>query len=206
MMRWSLLFLLFVLAVACSEKEERSPIKNLETRTLEPERTRRVKVGSFSMQAANTKRGAVDDKELAGKVWVGVTIFTHCPGICPIVTQVFRELQDEFKADEDFRLLSVTVDPARDTVPMLQKFAAGYGADNSRWYFVRHPERAAIGKFVTGNLHLQYIEEEPLLHPPHIVLVDRDGTIVGMWDGTDRAAVVKLRAAIRRTLDAKKAP
>ena len=201
MMRWGIVFLL-PFALACGEPKpsKKTPLE------LETVQTHKVAVGVFSMQAANTEAGYIDDKQLKGKVWVGVTIFTHCPGICPIVTQVFKELQAEFKDDEDFRMLSVTVDPARDTVEVLKKYAGTYGADNERWIFARHPERPAIAKFVKGNLHLQYIDEEPLIHPPHIVLVDREGNIAGMWDGTDQKAVQKLRKAIRKTLDKKKTP
>jgi len=152
------------------------------------------------------RSGSLTQKDMEGKVWVGATIFTHCPGICPVLTQAMVELQDEFENDADFRLLSVTVDPARDTAEVLQRFAGGYGAEKGRWYFVRHPQRAEIGKFVKTVLRLQYNDVEPLAHPPYISLIDRDGTIRGMWDGTVPAEVEKLKKAIRETLDQKKRP
>ena len=125
MMRWSLLAILLAL-VACGEskknEKKQAPIKDFQTKALEPESHGPVKVGSFSMQAANTTAGFLGDKQLEGKVWIGVTVFTHCPAVCPTICLAFKEIQEEFKDEPDFRMLSVTVDPARDTVEMLQKY------------------------------------------------------------------------------------
>ena len=194
---------LVVAAVACGKSEEKPKVVD-GVEIGKPIAARPIKIADFTMQEA--RQGALSNKDLEGKVWIGATIFTHCPGICPVLTQAMAELQDEFKNDADFRLVSVTVDPARDTSEVLTQFAGGYGAERGRWFFVRHPQRAETGTFVKTVLRLPYNDAEPLEHPPYITLINRDGTIRGMWDGTEPAAVEKLKKAIRETLDKKKRP
>jgi protein SCO1/2 len=189
------LFLLFL--VACREPVDRPPVivEDPAAKGLKPQRTQEIKVPEFVMQEA--RRGALRSSDLDGKVWIAATMFTHCPGICPPITQAMAGLQGEFKDQSDFRLVSITVDPARDTPEVLTQFAAGYGAKQDRWFFVRNQDRKALGKFVEKGLRLAWNAEEPLAHPPHIVLVDRDGTIRGYFDGTDPARVDALKKEMR---------
>jgi len=202
-----LLILVLLAALACGRDDapKKSGPKVVDGVEMgKPIASRPKKIADFTMQEA--RQGALTNKDVAGKVWIGATLFTHCPGICPTITTAMAELQDAFKDDADFRLVSVTVDPARDTPEILQKFAGGYGAEKGRWFFVRHPDRDAVGTFVKTVLYLPYNDVEPLEHPPHISLIDRDGTLRGMWDGTVPDEVEKLKTAIRELLDAKKRP
>jgi cytochrome oxidase Cu insertion factor (SCO1/SenC/PrrC family) len=198
--------LVLLAAVACGRDDDAPRRPNVVdgVEIGKPIASQPKRIAAFTMQEA--RQGALSNKDLAGRVWIGATLFTHCPTICPTITMAMAELQEQFKDDEDFRLVSVTVDPARDTPEVLQKFAGGYGAEKGRWFFVRHPQREEIGKFVKTTLFLPYNDMEPLEHSRHISLIDRDGTVRGMWDGTDRAEVEKLAAAIRALLDAKKRP
>ena len=201
-----LVALLVLACVACSNEDKPSSgpkvVEGVEIGI--PIATHPKKIADFNLQEA--RQGALARKDVEGKVWVGVTLFTHCPTICPTLSMAMADLQREFKDEPDFRLLSVTVDPARDTPEVLQRFAGGYGAEKGRWYFVRHPQREEIRKFVKTVLFLPYNDPDPLAHSSYISLIDRDGTLRGMWDGTDRAEVKKLDAAIRELLDAKKRP
>jgi len=193
-------------AAACGTKDDSHSTPKVVDGVVigKPEATHPKQIADFALQAARV--GALSKKDLEGKVWIGSTLFTHCPTICPMLTMSMAEMQEAFRDEADFRLVSVTVDPARDTSEVLQKFAGGYGAEKGRWYFVRHPQREEIGKFVKTVLYLPYNDPDPLAHSKHISLIDRDGTVRGMWDGTDPAEVKKLRAAIREVLDAKKRP
>lgn len=197
--------LLLIAAAACGNKDDHESPKVVEGVEIgKPVPTHPKKIADFMLQAA--AQGSLSKKDLDGKVWIGSTMFTHCPTICPMMTNSMAEMQEAFAKDEDFRLVSVTVDPARDTAEVLNRFAGGYGADKSRWYFVRHTDIAEIARFVQKVLYLPWNAPNPLTHANHISLIDRDGTVRGMWDGTDREEVKKLRAAIRETLDAKKRP
>lgn len=51
--------------------------------------------------------------------------YTHCPDVCPITLAQLARLQDELDPNEDdLQVVFVSLDPARDTPEMLERFAA----------------------------------------------------------------------------------
>lgn len=137
--------------------------------------------------------------DLKGHTWVVDFIFTSCAGQCPALTAQMRGLQDQLP--ERARLLSVSVDPARDTPQALADYAGKSGANPARWEFATGtPE--AIQKLVQEGFHLSVAdggpEEEPITHSVRLVLVDEAGVIRGYYDGMDPKAVQQLTKDLRR--------
>ena len=93
------------------------------------------------------------------------------------MTQEMYDLQKEFSDEADFRLLTLSIDPARDTVDVLKKFAKAYYAKPGTWYFARHPERSVLREFVVEGLKIPWDEAEPLNHSYRLVLIDRKGNV-----------------------------
>lgn len=133
------------------------------------------------------------DRSLRGRVWIADFIFTSCAGACPAMTARMAGLQNELPPE--IHLVSVTVDPARDTPPVLRQYAARYGADPARWHFLTGPA-AVLQPLLQQGFRLGFAEgggpEEPIIHSQRFVLVDRAGQIRGAYDSTDRAAVRRL--------------
>src|SRR5271165_2615363 len=77
---------------------------------------------------------------LAGKIWVADFIYTTCPGPCPRMTSQMHEVQQAVEKMPDVRLVSFTVDPARDTPPVLLEYAKLHRASPKLWYFLTGPE------------------------------------------------------------------
>lgn len=62
-----------------------------------------------------------------GKVVLLYFGYTHCPDVCPLtLVNLHTVLQKMGKAAEDVRVLFVTVDPARDTVPVLHQYVTAF--------------------------------------------------------------------------------
>src|SRR5213594_887199 len=78
----------------------------------EPELTKFYPVPDFSLTDQSGQAVALDD--LKGKVWVADFIFTNCGGTCPLMTEKMRKLQDVLPPG--IHMVSITVDPSRDTV------------------------------------------------------------------------------------------
>lgn len=75
--------------------------------------------------------------QFRGKAIALTFIYTHCPDICPLTAQHFRQAFEQLpqKIQERVVLMAVTVDPARDTPPVLQDFSDRHGlGDNPNWY------------------------------------------------------------------------
>ena len=66
-------------------------------------------------------------KSLNGKVWIADFIYTNCPGPCPRMTSQMHGVERKIKGDDDVRIVSFSVDPARDSPPVLNDFAHRFG-------------------------------------------------------------------------------
>ena len=148
-----------------------------------------VQVPEFSFTERNGKQ--MGPKELLGKVWVADFIFTNCPGPCPLMTLQMHRIQERFKSSDDLRLVSITVDPERDTLPVLKEYARKYQADPHKWFFLRGPRKEAHELAFKG--FKQGSKADPLNdHSIRFALVDRLGRIRNYYDGTDEKSMERL--------------
>ena len=125
----------------------------------------------------------------AGKVWIADFIFTSCGGICPVMTSRMKALAAELTDEPNVRFVSFSVDPERDTVEALARYAKETGADPTRWSFLR-TDRERIRALVREGFKLPVEDAdpkaaEPILHSSRFVLVDAEGTIRGWYDSED---------------------
>ncbi|MEQ1519933.1 MAG: SCO family protein [Aestuariivirga sp.] len=81
--------------------------------------------GPFRLASSNG--GLVDSKELLGRPYGIFFGFTHCPEVCPTtlyeMTKTLAAVGDEAR---EFRLFFITVDPERDTAPMLKDYLSNF--------------------------------------------------------------------------------
>jgi cytochrome oxidase Cu insertion factor (SCO1/SenC/PrrC family) len=114
---------------------------------------------------------AVRTGDLLGRWVVADLVFTSCGGPCPRLTAQMKTLQDALPADEDLRLVTFTVDPARDTPEVLAKYARDFGADPQRWWFRR----------IVGDAFRLLPEEDLLFHSNHFLLIDPEGRLRALY-------------------------
>lgn len=140
--------------------------------------------------------------KLKGKVWVVDFIFAHCAGSCPLLSQKMRALQDTWKDNPDFKLVTFTVDPDRDTAAALKLYADDFSADPNQWFFLTG-KKADIFKTIRGGFKeiadrdYQAGPGFEFIHSTRMVLVDGDGKIRGLYDGENDQDVQKLRQDIK---------
>ena len=81
--------------------------------------------GSFRLQSQDG--GMVDSKDLLGRPYGVFFGFTHCPEVCPTtlsdLAQAFAAISD---LPPDFRVYFISVDPERDTPPVLKEYTANF--------------------------------------------------------------------------------
>ena len=79
----------------------------------------------FSM--TNDLGQPVTAADYRGKVVLLYFGYTHCPDVCPLtLVHLHTVLQKMGKAADDVRVLFVTVDPVRDTVPVLHQYVTAF--------------------------------------------------------------------------------
>lgn len=140
--------------------------------------------------------------DLAGRPFVLDFIFTTCTGPCPAMSTNMRALQDELGASQA-RLVTITVDPSRDTPEVLASYAESFGADRERWLFLTG-EEATIEKIAAAiALPMQRAPAgEAMLgmqvaHATRFVVVDGEGLVRGMYPGETNAGVAPAAARVR---------
>jgi protein SCO1/2 len=81
---------------------------------------------SFHLTRANDSAD-VTEQSYRGKVVVLYFGYTHCPDECPTtLANMATVLQRLGKKGDDVRVLFVSVDPARDTAPILKSYAQAF--------------------------------------------------------------------------------
>ena len=136
---------------------------------------------------------------LVGHVTIVNFIFTRCDTVCPVTSMKMRTVQDRTGDEAAIKLLSVSVDPGHDTVPVLAAYAARWGADPARWRFVRG-DIAAVRELVERGLALGFDDlggttasgAPNITHSGHFVLVDQAGHVRGYYDSDDWPRIEKL--------------
>ncbi|KIE59109.1 CRISPR-associated protein Csn1 [Methylacidiphilum kamchatkense Kam1] len=131
--------------------------------------------------------------DLKGKIWVADLIYTHCPGPCSTETLRMSQLQSILGKIEGVRLVSISIDPEEDSGAVLRKYAEGYHADPSFWFFVTGKPQE-VQDFVVKGLALGMGEnpkdkvqaEGKFFHSTQFVLIDQDGFIRKYYDGLNQ--------------------
>jgi protein SCO1/2 len=138
---------------------------------------------------------------LRGKVVLIDFIFTSCPGPCPILSLKFSRLQQRLgeHLGQDVMLLSITIDPRRDTPEVLKAYARRYQANLTGWKFLTGTTRDIIMVAAAYGADYQAGTEGIIDHRLLTCVIDREGTVVKEFAGVNHT-VEDLRAEIERLL------
>ena len=149
-----------------------------------------------SFQFTNQNGQPFGSAQLAGKIWIADFIYTTCPGPCPMISSRMSELQKPLEKT-DVHLVSLSVDPEKDTPAILHSYAERLQAAPGRWDFLTGP-KSAIYKLSHDGFKLAVSDGSDAqgipVHSTRMVLVDRHGAIRGYYDATEPEAVTKLVA------------
>jgi len=154
-----------------------------------------------SFQLTNQDGQQLSEKDFEGKIYLTDFFFTICPGICPKMTKNMGIIQDAFLNDEDVLLLSHSVTPEQDSVPVLKRYAERKGVISGKWHLVTGDQASIydLGRqhyFVEEDLGLQK-EKDEFLHTENFVLVDHNRHIRGIYNGLNKTSIKQLIADVK---------
>ena len=149
-------------------------------------------VGDFSFTAHTGE--PFGSEQMRGKISVVDFIFTNCRSACPVMTPNMAKLYEAFKNAGSVQFVSVSVDPERDTLPVLADYAEEHGVDNGAWMFLRAETEEVVqlseGTFMLAASNL------PMGHSTKFVLVDEQLRIRGYFDGMNDESIAVLKEHI----------
>ena len=138
---------------------------------------------------------SISNKSLDGDIYVTDFFFTTCPSICPIMHRNMLAVYNEFKNTPDVKIISHTIDPQHDTVPVLKKYADKLGISGNTWWFLRG-KKEDVYQIAEKN-YLVAVKKDSTeaggyVHAGYFVLIDKQKRIRGSYDGTDPKQVTQL--------------
>lgn len=136
----------------------------------------------------------VTQDDFKNKIYVADFFFTNCEGICPVMSNQLVRVAEKYKNTSDVLILSHTVKPEEDSIPVLKQYAEEHKADPAKWYFVTGEKSkinllARTSYLVAGNVGEG---DEDFVHTQFFALIDPQKRIRGFYDGTDSVEVNKL--------------
>lgn len=150
-------------------------------------------IEDFSFTNQNGK--TITQEDYKDKIYVADFFFTTCPTICPKMTNNMVWLQNQIKDNDNVKLVSFSVTPDIDSVPVLKKYAEEKGVMDFKWnlltgnkkdiYFLARKSYLVVK---TGSPEEMY----DMVHTENFVLVDKKKRIRGFYDGTNIEEVKKL--------------
>ncbi len=160
-----------------------------------------VKEFAFVNQLGDT----VTNRDVAGKVNVVEFFFTTCKGICPRMNTNMAVIASDFANEDDFMILSYTVDPEKDSVGRLKYYADSLKIDGSRWMLLTGTkeklyETARKSYLLDDQNNSKDAIEDQFIHTQLFALVDRAGRVRGIYDGLNKKELAKLDDDIRLIL------
>ncbi len=162
-------------------------------------------IADFSFTNQNGK--TVTQKDYEGKIYVADFFFTTCQTICPIMTTNMTEVQKAFSNNPNVMILSHTVTPEIDSVPVLKKYALKQGVNDSKWNMVTGDKKDIY--YIARKSYLAVKTGKPeemydMVHTENFVLVDTKRRVRGFYDGTKKEDVQRLIEDINWLLEQEK--
>lgn len=158
-------------------------------------------VPSFSY--LNQDSVMIASKDLKGKVWIADFFFSNCPSICPSMTTNMKRLSLMTKdLSNDIQFLSFSIDPKRDTPTRLREYIKLNGIQAKNWFFFTGDQDAThlLAKEFFNGAEKNKDVPGGFGHTPYFALVDHEGLVRGVYDGTDSKAVDQLEKDVRKLL------
>ena len=151
------------------------------------------KISDFAFTNQNGK--IITQKDYEGKIYVADFFFTTCGSICPKMTANMADVQKAILNNPKVMLLSHTVLPEIDSVPVLKKYAVEKGVDDRKWNLVTGDKKDIYTMARKSYLAVKLGKPEELydmVHTENFVLVDAKRRVRGFYDGTNKDDVKRL--------------
>ncbi|MCC6186649.1 MAG: SCO family protein [Chitinophagaceae bacterium] len=195
--------LIMLLMLACQSKQQPLPYYDTPDFTPRwdiPNGKDFHKIRPFSL--INQNNQTFTEKDIEDKICVVDFFFTTCPGICPKLAKSMADIQKEFLADDELLLLSHSVMPDVDSVPVLQAYANEKKVNFKRWKLLTGSKKEI---YDLGRKYYFVEEDEGIsksddifLHTENFILIDKERHIRGIYNGLDPSSIQSLISDIHR--------
>lgn len=122
-----------------------------------------------------------------GKTVIVGFVYTNCPDVCLATTASMLAVYERLEHQEDVVFLSITLDPRRDTVATLRKYAEIQGIEYPNWHLLTGSKKTLDSLFA----------EMGILYRMSFVRQMEDGSEVYFLDHSDVVALIDKHGHVR---------
>lgn len=149
-----------------------------------------------NFELINQNGETITQKNYKDKIYIADFFFTRCTNICVAMAYNMNELQEYYKNDNDIMFLSHSVTPIMDSVPVLKEYAKNKGVIDGKWNVTTGAKKHIYD--LARKSYFAVIEdgdggEDDFIHTEQFVLVDKERSIRGYYDGTNKEDMQKLK-------------
>jgi len=155
-------------------------------------------IDDFELEECRGRK--ITKADLLGQPWLAAFVFTRCAGPCPVVSEEMRKLQEATR-EIPLKLVTITVDPDRDTPETLRRFAENLGADPDRWWFLTG-DKATIFGLVRKSFKM-IVDDDPtappgfeVIHSVEIMHVNSEGVVMGRYNAKNAVQMSRLKRVV----------
>ena len=147
-----------------------------------------------------------DGRKVSAETWKNKIVvvdffFTHCPIVCPKLTNSIQTVQKNFNSDSGILFNSFSVDPERDSISVLKEYTKRFALDTHNWHLLTG-DKKEIYKLARNSFMIVATDgdggPEDFIHSEKLVLIDKQKKIRGYYSGTDAVEVNQLIADIKK--------
>ncbi|HLO46770.1 MAG TPA: SCO family protein [Leadbetterella sp.] len=162
-----------------------------------------IKAPEFSL----TSQDSLEVRYKSGGISVISFFFSRCGTVCPITNKNLLRVAETFKTNDLVRLYSLTVDPVYDKPNILKKYAQELGSTYSNWNFLTGDKRYIYDLAINGfklpvsdasDYDKNIVDiDQTFIHSDKLLLIDREGHIRGIYEGTNKSDIERLVVEIK---------
>lgn len=145
------------------------------------------------------------------KMYVVSFFFSRCGTVCPVITRNQKAVQEEFKGNDKVKIVSISIDAAHDSPSVLKKYAIENGLDTNQWFLFTGDKKYIYDLAIKGfklpvadaSVYDASITspDETFIHSEKLLLIDTEGYVRGIYDGTIKEEIKRLNVEIKVLLD-----
>jgi protein SCO1/2 len=135
------------------------------------------------------------------KIAVVNFFFTHCPVVCPSMTNNLKKVNKAYENNDDILFNSISVDPDRDNPEQLKAYARRFQIETSKWELLTG-NKQDIYKLARNSFMVVATDgdggPDDFIHSERLVLVDQQRRIRGYYNGTSEKETDQLITDIKK--------
>ncbi len=139
------------------------------------------------------------------KIYLANFFFTTCTQVCPKMNMNMANIYELYKNSDKVAFASFSIDPEMDKVAILHEYAKAIEVSTSNWNFLTGGTKKEMLALGNDGYLITAVEdaqgERGVDHKGAIALIDKEGHIRGIYDGTDPKKIDEIVLDIEVLLD-----